>query len=68
MIKIHDKNNLCYIAIKMWNIQIKWIPKKKKKASKSKHYKLLLHVKVLHQLTKHEEQRQLDGIYWRNVP
>ena len=30
MIKINDKNNLCYIAIKMWNIQIKLIPKKER--------------------------------------
>ena len=38
-------------------------PKRKKKASKSKHYKLLLHVKVLQQFTKHKDQRQLHGIY-----
>ena len=31
MTKINDKNNPCYIAIKMWNIPIKQIPKKSKK-------------------------------------
>ena len=51
----------CYKNVKYTNKMDS--QKRKKKASKSKHYKLLLHVKVLQQLTKHEEQRQLDGIY-----
>ena len=28
--ELNDKNNLSYIAIKMWNMQIEWIPKKGK--------------------------------------
>ena len=38
--KDNDKNNLCYIAIKMWNMQIKWIPPKRKKTliSNNKNY------------------------------
>ena len=27
--KTNDKNNLCYVAIKMLNMQRKWIPKEK---------------------------------------
>ena len=59
MIKLNDENNLRDIAMKIWNIQIKWIPKKEKTLKlDNKNYQLLLHVKLLQQFTKNKEQKQ----------